>query len=130
MCRYRKNTQKKKEDLKMKIQTINVGLSKFERETTINIVFENESDTVKDRKVIIDTTVLSDYNALKSRGWKQTDEYRYENGTVCGGAFEGSIRDITFRRVGGKKLTEDRRKALANNFDGHKDESVEPDVDD
>lgn len=71
-------------------------LSNEERETII--VYDNAT-----KKWCADTTLPKHANKFKKQGWKQTAEYIYEDGVVCGGLFEGSERAITIRNPNKKR---------------------------
>ena len=83
----------------MKAIKVNTRLSTEERETVL--VYNNA-----DRKWYVDTTVPKHVNRFKKQGWTQTVEYVYEDGSVCGGAFEGLERAITIRNAEKKQMSE------------------------
>lgn len=70
-----------------------------ERETII--VYDNI-----DKKWRVDTTLTKHMNKLKRQGWIQIAQYVYEDGTVCGGVFEGPERAITIRNAEKKQMSE------------------------
>lgn len=85
----------------------------------------NDKLTVEERETILiydsvdkvwrmDSTVLKHVNKAKKQKWTQTAEYVYEDGTVCGGVFEGPSRAITIRGVEKKQMSE---KQMNNLFD-------------
>ena len=74
-------------------------LSAEERETIL--VYDNI-----DKKWFMDTTVPKHANKAKKQGWTQTSEFVYEDGTVCGGAFEAPARAITIRNAEKKQMSE------------------------
>jgi hypothetical protein len=59
-----------------------------------------------EKKWIMDTVVMKYYNKAKQQGWIQTAEYVYEDGAVCGGAFEAPARAITIRNAEKKQMSE------------------------
>lgn len=84
---------------------INSRLTLEERETIL--VYNSAEKTW-----YVDTVVPKHMNKFKKQGWTQTAEYVYEDGTVCGGAFEGSERAITIRNAEKKQMTEKQMKNL------------------
>lgn len=78
---------------------INSRLTLEERETIL--VYNSAEKTW-----YVDTVVPKHMNKFKKQGWTQTAEYVYEDGTACGGAFEGSERAITIRNAEKKQMTE------------------------
>ena len=57
----------------------------------------------------MDTTVPKHCNKAIKQGWKQTAEYVYDDGSVCGGAFEASAKAITFRNPNKKRVMSDEQ---------------------
>lgn len=98
------------------METIKVmgRLSAEERETVL--VYDNI-----DKKWIMDSTVPKHFNKAKKQGWKQTAEFVYEDGVVCGGAFEAPARAITIRNAEKKQMSE----AQLGNLSGNDDEDEE-----
>ena len=47
---------------------------------------------------------MKHFNRLKKQGWTQTAEYAYEDGAICGGAFEGADKAITIRNPNKKRV--------------------------
>ena len=96
------------------METIKVTnrLTSEERETIL--VYDNV-----DKVWRMDSTVPKHFNKAKKQGWKQIAECVYEDGTVCGGAFEASARAITIRSAEKKQMSE---KQLNNLFDDGEDE--------
>ena len=94
----------------MKIINVNTRLSTEERETVI--VYDNI-----DRKWYAETTLSKHLNRFKKQGWTQTAEYVYEDGTVCGGTFEGSERSITIRNAEKKQMSEKQMGNLRSDDD-------------
>lgn len=96
------------------METIKVTtrLSTEERETVL--VYDNV-----DKVWYMDSTVSTHFNKAKRQGWKQTAEFVYEDGTVCGGAFEAPARAITIRSTEKKQLSE---KQKGNLFTGDDDD--------
>ena len=84
---------------KIKIQT---RLSNDEKETVI--VYDHVN-----KKWYADTTLSKHVNKLKKQGWTQTVEYVYEDGSVCGGAFEGAENAITIRNPNKKRVMSDEQ---------------------
>lgn len=78
---------------------INSRLTLEERETIL--VYNSAAKTW-----YVDTVVPKHMNKFKKQGWTQTAEYVYEDGTACGGAFEGFERAITIRNAEKKQMTE------------------------
>ena len=74
-------------------------LSAEERETVL--VYDNI-----DKVWRMDSTVPKHFNKAKKQGWKQTAEFVYEDGAVCGGTFEAPARAITIRNAEKKQMTE------------------------
>jgi hypothetical protein len=89
-------------------------LTNEERETVL--VYDSV-----DKKWRMDSTVLKHVNKAKKQGWTQTAEFIYDDGMVCGGAFEASERAITIRNAEKKQMSE---KQL-NNLPGNEDEDDE-----
>lgn len=87
---------------------VNSRLSAEERETVL--VYDNV-----DKVWRMDSTVPKHFNKAKKQGWKQTAEFVYEDGAVCGGAFEAPARAITIRSTEKKQLSE---KQMGNLFSG------------
>ena len=83
---------------------VNTRLSTEERETVL--VYDNI-----DKVWRMDSTIPKHFNKAKKQGWTQTTEFVYEDGTVCGGAFEAPARAITIRNAEKKQLSE---KQLSN----------------
>ena len=81
---------------------INNKLSNEERETVI--VYDNT-----EKKWYADTTLAKHVNKFKKQGWKQTAEYVYDDGSLCGGAFEGSDKAITIRNPNIKRVMSDEQ---------------------
>lgn len=59
-----------------------------------------------DKKWIMDTTVLKHYNKAKRQGWEQIKEFVYDDGSVCGGVFEGPDRAVTIRNIDPKQMSD------------------------
>lgn len=74
-------------------------LSAEERETIL--VYDNV-----DKIWRMDSTVPKHFNKAKKQGWVQTAEFIYEDGSVCGGAFEAPARAITIRNTEKKQMSE------------------------
>ena len=83
----------------MEIIKLTTRLSAEERETILNY------DNV-DKVWRMDSTVPKHFNKAKKQGWKQIAEFVYDDGTVCGGAFEASARAITIRNTEKKQMSE------------------------
>jgi hypothetical protein len=100
---------------KMETTKINCRLSTEEKETVL--VYDSI-----DKKWIMDTTVSKHYNKAKRQGWLQTDEYVYEDGTVCGGAFEAPARAITIRGTEKKQMSEKQLRNLSGDDEEDEEE--------
>lgn len=87
---------------------VNSRLSAEERETVL--VYDNV-----DKVWRMDSTVPKHFNKAKKQGWTQTAEFVYDDGQVCGGAFEAPARAITIRSTEKKQLSE---KQMGNLFSG------------
>lgn len=85
---------------------VNTRLSAEERETVL--VYDNV-----DKVWHMDSTVSTHFNKAKRQGWTQTAEYVYEDGQICGGAFEAPARAITIRNTEKKQMSE---KQMGNLF--------------
>lgn len=94
------------------METIKVTtrLSAEERETIL--VYDNI-----DKVWRMDSTVSKHFNKAKNQGWTQTSEFIYEDGTVCGGAFEAPARAITIRNAEKKQMSEKQLGNLSNKDD-------------
>ena len=99
----------------MKIHKVYCKLSSSEREVLLHY-------DVVDNKWIMDTTIMKFYNKAKRQGWTQTDEYIYEDGTVCGGAFEALGKGITIRNPNKTRVMSEKQM---NNLHGHADDEDE-----
>ncbi len=77
-------------------------LTNEERETVL--VYDNV-----DKKWRADTVLPKHANKFKKQGWTQISEYVYEDGTVCGGIFEGSGKAITIRNPNKKRTMSDKQ---------------------
>jgi hypothetical protein len=85
-------------------------LTNEERETVI--VYDNT-----EKKWYVDTTLTKHANKFKKQGWVQTSEYIYEDGTVCGGAFEASDKGITIRNPNKKRVMSDKQMTNLHKHD-------------
>ncbi len=94
------------------METIKVTsrLSAEERETIL--VYDNI-----DKVWRMDSTVPKHFNKAKKQGWNQTSEFVYEDGSVCGGAFEAPARAITIRNAEKKQMSEKQLGNLPNDED-------------
>jgi hypothetical protein len=92
----------------MKTIKVNTKLSNEERETVI--VYDNI-----DKKWLVDTTIAKHINKFKKQGWNQTAEYFYDDGTICGGAFEAPERAITIRSPEKRQMSEKQMRNLFSN---------------
>lgn len=77
-------------------------LSAEERETVL--VYDNI-----DKVWRMDTTVSNHFTKAKKQGWTQTAEYVYDDGTVCGGAFEAPKKAITIRDPNKKRVMSEKQ---------------------
>ena len=96
----------------MEIIKLTTRLSAEERETVL--VYDNI-----DKVWRMDSTIPKHYNKAKKQGWTQTAEFVYEDGTVCGGAFEAPARAITIRNAEKKQMSE---KQMNNLFGDDEDD--------
>lgn len=85
-------------------------LSAEERETVL--VYDNV-----DKVWRMDSTVSKHFNKAKKQQWTQTAEFVYEDGSVCGGAFEAPARAITIRSTEKKQMSEKQLNNLHDNED-------------
>lgn len=81
----------------MKIVKVNNKLTNEERETVL--VYD-----YTEKIWYADTTITKHVNKFKKQGWKQTAEYVYEDGSVCGGAFIAPTKGITIRDPNKKRV--------------------------
>lgn len=102
----------------MEIIKINSRLSAEERETVL--LYD-----VIDKKWRMDTVVPKHANKAKKQEWTQVAEYVYDDGTVCGGVFEGSEKAITFRNPNKKRVLSEKQ---LNNL--HKNDEEDEDDED
>lgn len=79
----------------MKIIKISGRLTGEERETLLRY------DNI-DRVWYLETTVLKHYNKCIKKGWTQTAEYQYEDGSVIGGWFVAPGNAVTLRGMSNK----------------------------
>lgn len=94
---------------------VNCRLSAEERETVL--VYDNI------KKVwCMDSTVPKHFNKALKQQWTQTAEFVYEDGSICGGAFEAPARAITIRNAEKKQMSE---KQLGNLHDNEDDDDEE-----
>ena len=91
----------------MRIYHLLSRLSVDERETHFWI------DGADDDKVVMDTTIMKDFNRAKKQGWTQIAEYLYSDGSVCGGCFEAPRRAISIRGVNKRVMTEKQLENFA-----------------
>lgn len=89
---------------------VNCRLSADERETIL--LYDNV-----DKVWRMDSTVPKHYNKAKKQGWTQTAEFVYEDGSICGGAFEAPARAITIRSTEKKQMSEKQLNNLHDNED-------------
>ena len=99
------------------METIKVTtrLSVEERETVL--VYDNV-----DKVWRMDSTIPKHFNKAKKQGWTQTAEFVYEDGSVCGGAFEAPARAITIRSSEKKQMSEKQLDNLSSHSDDEEDE--------
>ena len=90
----------------MEITKLTTRLSSEERETVL--VYDNI-----DKVWRMDSTIPKHFNKAKKQGWVQTAEFIYEDGSICGGAFEAPARAITIRNAEKKQMSE---KQMGNLF--------------
>lgn len=91
----------------MRIYRLASRLSVDERETHFWI------DGANDDKVVMDTTIMKDFNKAKKQGWTQIAEYLYSDGSVCGGCFEAPRRAISIRSTNKRVVTEKQLENFA-----------------
>ena len=96
----------------MKTIRVSSRLSAEERETIL--VYDGIDKIWK-----MDTTITKHANKAKKQSWTQIAEYVYDDGTVCGGAFEAPARAITIRNAEKKQMSD---KQLGNLHDNEDDE--------
>jgi hypothetical protein len=89
---------------------VNSRLSAEERETVL--VYDNV-----DKVWRMDSTVPKHFNKAKKQQWTQTAEFVYEDGSICGGAFEAPARAITIRSTEKKQMSEKQLGNLPDNED-------------
>ena len=94
----------------MEIIKVNTRLSTEERETVLVYSYS-------DKKWHMDTTVPKHANKAKKQGWTQIIEYVYDDGSICGGAFEAPERAITIRNAEKKQMSEKQMGNLHDNED-------------
>lgn len=99
----------------MEIIKVNSRLTAEERETVL--VYDSV-----DKVWHMDSTVPKHFNKAKKQGWKQIAEFVYDDGTVCGGAFEASARAITIRNAEKKQMSEKQMGNLLGGGDDDDDE--------
>lgn len=97
---------------------VNTRLSTEERETVL--VYDNV-----DRVWLMDSTVPKHFNKAKKQGWKQTAEFIYEDGTVCGGAFEAPATAITIRNPNKKRVMTDEQLKNLHRHDNEDEDDEE-----
>ena len=75
-----------------------------------------------------ETVIPKHLNKWKKQGWKQTAEYIYDDGSVCGGAFVVPEKAVSFRNPNIKRvMSEKQMKNLLG--DAENDEDDEDDED-
>lgn len=94
---------------------VNSRLSAEERETVL--VYDNV-----DKVWRMDSTVPKHFNKAKKQQWTQTAEFVYEDGSICGGAFEAPARAITIRSTEKKQMSEKQLSNLPDNEDDDDEE--------
>lgn len=94
----------------MEIIKLTTRLSTEERETIL--VYDNV-----DKVWRMDSTIPKHFNKAKKQGWTQITEFVYEDGSVCGGAFEAPARAITIRNAEKKQMSEKQLGNLIDNED-------------
>lgn len=94
---------------------INGKLTNEERETVL--VYDNI-----DKRWYVDTTLAKHVNKFKKQGWTQTAEYVYEDGSACGGAFEGAEKAITIRNPNKKRVMSDEQMKNLHRHDEEEEE--------
>lgn len=89
---------------------VNSRLSVEERETIL--VYDNV-----DKVWRMDSTVPKHFNKAKKQKWTQTAEFVYDDGAICGGAFEAPARAVTIRSTEKKQMSEKQLGNLPSNED-------------
>jgi hypothetical protein len=90
-------------------------LTAEERETIL--IYDNA-----DKVWRMDSTVPKHFNKAKKQGWTQTTEFVYEDGSICGGAFEAPARAITIRSTEKKQMSEKQLGNLQGNDEEDEEE--------
>ena len=98
----------------MKTILVNNRLTTEERETVL--VYSSV-----DKMWYMDTTVPKHANKANKQGWKQTVEYVYDDGSLCGGAFEAPARAITIRNAEKKQMSDKQMNNLVGDDDEDED---------
>lgn len=93
---------------------VNTRLSIEERETVI--VYDNVN-----KVWLVDTTLSKHLNKAKKKGWKQTKEFVYDDGSVCGGVFIVPERAISFRSAEKKQMSEKQMRNLLGDDEDDED---------
>lgn len=96
----------------------NGKLTNEERETVL--VYNNA-----DKKWYVDTVIAKHLNRFKKKGWTQTAEYVYEDGTVFGGAFEASERGINIKDPNKKRVMSELQMQNLHKHEEDEDEDEE-----
>jgi hypothetical protein len=99
---------------------ISTKLSTEERETVI--VYDNIN-----KKWYADTTLSKHINKFKKQGWTQTAEYVYDDGSLCGGAFEGAEKAITIRNPNKKRVMSELQMGNLHKRDTEEDDENDED---
>ena len=81
---------------------VNGRLTTEERETVL--VYDNVNKVWH-----MDSTIPKHFNKAKKQGWKQIAEFIYDDGVVCGGAFEAPAKAITIRDPNKKRVMSDEQ---------------------
>ena len=69
-----------------------------------------------------ETVIPKHLNKWKKQGWKQTAEYIYDDGSVCGGAFVVPEKAVSFRNPNIKRvMSEKQMQNLHKNDDEDED---------
>ena len=104
----------------METVKINTRLSNEERESVL--VYD-----YIDKVWYADTVVPKHLNKWKKQGWKQTTEYIYDDGSVCGGAFVVPEKAVSFRNPNIKRVMSEKQmqNLLGSNTGYEEDEDDE-----
>ena len=69
-------------------------------------------DAANDDTVVMETTILKDFNKAKKQGWTQTAQYLYEDDSVAGGCFKAPRRCLSIRNTTKREMSEEQKDNL------------------